>query len=74
MERAGKEGNQVFKEATIGKTYHQKLVAKAKDFIRRVHSDRSVSLEQTLDSLETLLDVVEDGINVTKEDIEKEAL
>lgn len=56
----------------MSKTYHQKVIGKVKDFIRRVHSDRSVSLEQTLDSLELLRDEIEGCIIAVREDIERE--
>ena len=51
------------------KTYHDKLVDKVSEYIRRVHSDQSVSLERTLDSLEMLRDKIDDCIVAIREDI-----
>ena len=55
----------------MAKTYHERLMAKASEYIRRVHADQSVSLEQTLDSLELLQDKILDCIIAVKEDIER---
>lgn len=55
----------------MAKTYHEKLVSKASEYIRRVHSDQSVSLEQTLHSLELLRDEVLECISGIEEDIER---
>ena len=52
------------------KTYHDKLVDKVSEYIRRVHSDQSVSLERTLDSLEMLRDKIDDCIVAIREDID----
>ena len=56
----------------MAKTYHERLMAKASEYIRRVHSDQSISLGQTLDSLELLRDEILDCIVAIKEDIERE--
>ena len=56
----------------VMKTYHEKLVDKASDALRRVHSDQSVSLQQTLESLELLRDEVMECITAIEEDIERE--
>jgi hypothetical protein len=53
------------------KTYHEKIVDQAKDRIRRVHSDQSVSLGQVLDSLELLRDEILDCIAAIEEDIRR---
>ena len=55
----------------MAKTYHEKLMAKASEYIRRVHSDQSISLEQTLDSLELLRDEILECIIAVTEDIER---
>lgn len=46
----------------MAKSYHEKLVSKANEYIRRIHSDMSVSKEQTLDSLELLRDEIDKRI------------
>ena len=53
------------------KTYHEKIVDQTKDWIRRVHSDQSVSLEQVLDSLELLRDEILDCIAAIEEDMRR---
>lgn len=58
----------------MSKTHHEKNVSKARDFIRRVHADQSVSLEQTLESLETLRDEVDDCIVAINEDIKRQEM
>lgn len=54
----------------MAKTYHEKLVSKASEYIRRIHSDTSVPLEQTLDSLEWLQEEISEYILAAKMDIE----
>lgn len=49
---------------------HEHLCEKAKVAIQAVHSDSSVSLEQTLDSLEELGGEIEILINAVETDIE----
>jgi len=55
----------------MAKTYHEKLMGKALEYIRRIHSDQSVPLEQTRDSLELLRDEVLDRIAAIEEDIRR---
>ena len=56
----------------MAKTHHEKLVDKALEYIRRVHSDQSVPLEQTLQSLEELRDMVLERVSAIEEDIRRE--
>ena len=49
---------------------HEHLYEKAKTAIQAIHGDNSVSLEQTLDSLEELSGEIETLINVVETDIE----
>jgi hypothetical protein len=44
----------------MAKTYHEKLVDKASEYIRRIHSDTSVSPKQVAESLVLLYDRIVD--------------
>ena len=58
----------------MAKTYHEKLTDKVSDFIRRIHADRSVSPEQTIETLERLSDEILECVTAIEEDIEREEL
>ena len=49
---------------------HENLCEKAKEAIQAIHSDTSVSLEQTLDSLEELRGEIDILIDAVETDIE----
>ena len=49
---------------------HEDLYEKAKAAIQALHSDSSVSLEQTLSSLEELVEEIETLISAVENDIE----
>ncbi len=52
---------------------HEHLCETAKKAIQAIHSDKSVSLEQTLDSLEALVVEIEQLLSAVEDDIERNA-
>lgn len=55
----------------MARTYHQKIVYKAHEAIRRVLADDSVELGQILDSLDLLEELISDSIETIKIEIQE---